>query len=209
MSAYCCIKLDLFINISWRLFTAQHVRAFSRPSSGAQWLQLLSVVLPVYRGDSRAVFVVGPVMKEKVQFNVSLKYKSRLSKKNLSVSGFLINLFTHFSFLSCPSYLVLFYLLHLRKSLEECKHDAAFHQFFLCCHLYEFVAGILYIFRRSVPSQQIMSLCHCRLWIPHGSHVDIVHKQEFKICKYETASSGMNVALMASFKKQSFFRYFL
>jgi hypothetical protein len=36
------------------------LRAFSRPSSGAQWLQWQSLVLPSYRGDSRAVFVVGP-----------------------------------------------------------------------------------------------------------------------------------------------------
>jgi hypothetical protein len=35
-------------------------RAFSRPSSGAQWLQWQPLVLPLYRGDSRAVFVVGP-----------------------------------------------------------------------------------------------------------------------------------------------------
>ena len=35
-------------------------RAFSRPSSGAQWLQWQSLVLPSYRGDSRVVFVVGP-----------------------------------------------------------------------------------------------------------------------------------------------------
>jgi len=35
-------------------------RAFSRPSSGAQWLQWQPMVLPSYRGDSRAVFVVGP-----------------------------------------------------------------------------------------------------------------------------------------------------
>jgi hypothetical protein len=35
-------------------------RAFSRPSSGAQWLQWHPLVLPLYRGDSRAVFVVGP-----------------------------------------------------------------------------------------------------------------------------------------------------
>ena len=35
-------------------------RAFSRPSSRAQWLQWQSLVLPSYRGDSRAVFVVGP-----------------------------------------------------------------------------------------------------------------------------------------------------
>jgi hypothetical protein len=37
--------------------------------------------------------------------------------------------------------------------------------------------------------------------------VDIVNKQEFQICKYEMASSGMNVAIMASFKKLSFVRY--
>jgi hypothetical protein len=35
-------------------------RAFSRPSSGAQWLQWQPLVLPSYRGDGRAVFVVGP-----------------------------------------------------------------------------------------------------------------------------------------------------
>jgi hypothetical protein len=33
-------------------------RALSRPSSGAQWLQWQPLVLPLYRGDSRAVFVV-------------------------------------------------------------------------------------------------------------------------------------------------------
>ena len=31
-------------------------RAFSRPSSGAQWLQWQPLVLPSYSGDSRAVF---------------------------------------------------------------------------------------------------------------------------------------------------------
>jgi hypothetical protein len=36
-------------------------RAFSRPSSGVQRLQWQSLVLPSYRGDSRVVFVVGPV----------------------------------------------------------------------------------------------------------------------------------------------------
>jgi hypothetical protein len=36
------------------------LRAFSRLSSGAQWLQWHPLVLPSYRGDSRAVFVVGP-----------------------------------------------------------------------------------------------------------------------------------------------------
>jgi hypothetical protein len=35
-------------------------RAFSRPSSGAQWLQWQPLVLPSYRGDSRAAFLVGP-----------------------------------------------------------------------------------------------------------------------------------------------------
>ena len=42
-----CLQLNMF-------------RAFSRPSSGAQWLQWPPLVLPSYRGDSRAVFVVGP-----------------------------------------------------------------------------------------------------------------------------------------------------
>jgi hypothetical protein len=41
-----CIQLNMF-------------REFSRPSSGAQWLQWQPPVLPSYRGDSRAVFVVG------------------------------------------------------------------------------------------------------------------------------------------------------
>ena len=42
-----CLQLNMF-------------RSFSRPSSGAQWLQWQPMVLPSYRGDSRAVFVVGP-----------------------------------------------------------------------------------------------------------------------------------------------------
>jgi hypothetical protein len=42
-----CLQLNMF-------------RAFSRPSSGAQWLQWQPLVLPSYRGDSRVVFVVGP-----------------------------------------------------------------------------------------------------------------------------------------------------
>ena len=40
-----CLQLNMF-------------RAFSRPSSGAQWLQWQPLVLPSYRGDSRAVFAV-------------------------------------------------------------------------------------------------------------------------------------------------------
>ena len=35
-------------------------RTFSRQSSGAQWLQWQPLVLPWYRGDSRAAFVVRP-----------------------------------------------------------------------------------------------------------------------------------------------------
>ena len=35
-------------------------RAFSRPSSGSQWLQWQPLVLPTYCVDSRAVFVAGP-----------------------------------------------------------------------------------------------------------------------------------------------------
>jgi hypothetical protein len=35
-------------------------RAFSRPLLGAQWLQWQPLVLPSYRGDRSAVFVVGP-----------------------------------------------------------------------------------------------------------------------------------------------------
>jgi hypothetical protein len=42
-----CLQLNMF-------------RAFSRTSSGAHWLQWQPLVLPSYRGDSRAVFVVGP-----------------------------------------------------------------------------------------------------------------------------------------------------
>ena len=46
-------------------------RAFSRPSSGAQWLQWKPLVLPSYRGDSRAVFVVGPVNTQKVRLSLT------------------------------------------------------------------------------------------------------------------------------------------
>jgi hypothetical protein len=37
-------------------------RAFSRPSSEAQWMQWQPLVLPSYRDVSRTVFVVGPVI---------------------------------------------------------------------------------------------------------------------------------------------------
>ena len=46
-----------FINLTF--LQLNMFRAFSRPSSGAQWQPLF---LTSYRGDSRAVFVVGPVM---------------------------------------------------------------------------------------------------------------------------------------------------
>jgi hypothetical protein len=49
----------VFSLLSWRLFTAQHVSGVFRPSSGAR-LQWQPLVSPSYRGDSRAVFVVGP-----------------------------------------------------------------------------------------------------------------------------------------------------
>jgi hypothetical protein len=42
-----CLQLNMFL-------------VFSRLSSGAQWLQWQPLVLPSYRSDSRAVFVVGP-----------------------------------------------------------------------------------------------------------------------------------------------------
>jgi hypothetical protein len=42
-----CLQLSMF-------------RAFSRLSSGVQWLQCQPLVLPSYRGDNRAVFVVWP-----------------------------------------------------------------------------------------------------------------------------------------------------
>jgi hypothetical protein len=42
-----CLQLNMF-------------RAFFRPSSRAQWLQWQPLVLPLYRGDSRAVFVIRP-----------------------------------------------------------------------------------------------------------------------------------------------------
>ena len=42
-----CLRLNMF-------------RAFSRSSSGIQWLQWQPLVLSSYRGDGRAVFVVGP-----------------------------------------------------------------------------------------------------------------------------------------------------
>jgi hypothetical protein len=42
-------------------------RAFSRPSSGAQWLQWQPLVLPSYSGDSCAVFVAGWLVQTRTQ----------------------------------------------------------------------------------------------------------------------------------------------
>jgi hypothetical protein len=50
-------------------------RAFSRPSSEAQWLQWQPLVLPSYRGDSRAVFVVGPAGPTTNTVRLSPQYK--------------------------------------------------------------------------------------------------------------------------------------
>jgi len=50
-------------------------RALSRPSSGAQWLQWQPLVLTSYRGDSRAVFVVGPYCAVNA-FNLGYKNQS-------------------------------------------------------------------------------------------------------------------------------------
>jgi hypothetical protein len=60
-------------------------RAFSRPSSGAQWLQWQPMVLPAYRGDSRTVFVVGPITNTT---NLIIRYKTQTSWK--SDSPFLV-----------------------------------------------------------------------------------------------------------------------
>jgi hypothetical protein len=46
---------------TWNPDVCLHLKRFrSRPSSGAQWLQWQPLVLPLYRDDIRAVFVVGP-----------------------------------------------------------------------------------------------------------------------------------------------------
>jgi len=52
-------------------------RAFPRPSSGAQWLQWQPLVLPSYRGDSRAVFMVGPAGPTTNTVRLSPRYESK------------------------------------------------------------------------------------------------------------------------------------
>jgi len=52
-------------------------RAFPRPSSGAQWLQWQPLVLPLYRDDSCAVFVVGPACPTTNTARLSSRYKGK------------------------------------------------------------------------------------------------------------------------------------
>jgi hypothetical protein len=59
-----CLQLSMF-------------RAFSRPSSGAQLLQWQLLVLPSYRGDSRAVCVVGPAGPTTNTARLSPRYESK------------------------------------------------------------------------------------------------------------------------------------
>jgi hypothetical protein len=59
-----CLQLNMF-------------RAFSRPSSGAQWLQWQLLILPSYRGDSRAVFVVGPADQTTNTARLSPRYEGK------------------------------------------------------------------------------------------------------------------------------------
>jgi len=51
-------------------------RAFSRPLSGAQWLQWQLLILPSYRGDRRAVFAVGPAGQTTKTAQLSPRYWS-------------------------------------------------------------------------------------------------------------------------------------
>ena len=80
-----CLQLNMF-------------RAFSRPSSGAQWLQWRPLVLPSYRGDSRAVFVVGPAGRPaqrflKVNWNIPCK-SSRINSMHF-LNMTLFSVFIH------------------------------------------------------------------------------------------------------------------
>jgi len=58
-----CLQLNMF-------------RASSHPSSGAQWLQWQSLVLPSYRGDSRVMFVVGPASRPYHEHNTACTQQS-------------------------------------------------------------------------------------------------------------------------------------
>ena len=69
-----CLQLNMF-------------RAFSRPLSGAQWLQWQPLVLPSYRGDSRAVFVVGPAAHAR-EHRLCLYLNARARDRNVPVQWF-------------------------------------------------------------------------------------------------------------------------
>jgi hypothetical protein len=49
--------------LSWRLFTAQYVSGVFPPVIKSSMTAGQPLVLPSYRGDSRAVFVVGPAVR--------------------------------------------------------------------------------------------------------------------------------------------------
>ena len=59
-----CLQLNMF-------------RAFYRPSLGAKWLQRQPLVLTSYRGDSRAVFVVGPAGQTTKTGRLSPRYEGK------------------------------------------------------------------------------------------------------------------------------------
>jgi hypothetical protein len=59
-----CLQLNMF----WTLF---------HPSSKAQWLQWQPLLLPSYRGDSRAVFVVGPAGPTMKTARLSSRYEGK------------------------------------------------------------------------------------------------------------------------------------
>jgi hypothetical protein len=69
-----CLQLNVF-------------RAFSRPSSGAQWLQWQPLVLPSYRGDSRAVFVVGPAGQRDCHHDTKVKPEAATAAIELLMMG--------------------------------------------------------------------------------------------------------------------------
>ena len=66
-----CLQLNMF-------------RAFSRPSSGAQWLQWEPLVLPSCRGDSRAVFVVGLAGPTTNTARLSPRYEGKTRRSHCS-----------------------------------------------------------------------------------------------------------------------------
>ena len=62
-------------------------RAFSRPSSGAQWLQWQPLVLPSYRGDSRAVSVFGPRTQDGYHHDTKVKPEAATAALELLMMG--------------------------------------------------------------------------------------------------------------------------